>query len=612
MIDWLTILVALVIIIGVVGFFGFLAWKINMSDPLSQLEINPTNETTNEKRRKEKNFVDQSKKKRKDQKKPKRENKDEDRKQTKTTEETDDEREESEQVNISQIFVWPIFIALSFIQELVNVPAANADASSSSKARKRNKNKPTTVREPLATHPKSTTTSTKQTAPAAPVPTKKTVNQQSNANEQPFTVVGGNRHKNSTQQNKTVSGTSTPAQHEQLAQRQQPLPVKETTVPVPVKPAPAPVPVKQTPVPVKQTPVPVKQAPAPAKQAPAPVKQVPAPAPSAPVKQIPLTPTKVADLIKVLPSSQAVVTELMSGLDAFPLSSEELDIIMHKIANKQSVVKQDWSKLQQGQKVDPQTHIGQALDESTKAYHDDMKSNSMKRVKDLTDELNEEKRRNNELLKDKTVKEREIQLLRVQLDATQQNKSQTNQSQQQLQTLQVQLQRLTEENLRLTQQQLQSIDPSNAQLQVLSEQIRKLSVDNANLEKKLHSHENIVQEVQKEKDDLTRYNEQLIQSLKNAEKDLKTTEEKHHQQLNETRTTTSNEIDDYKRRIQQLETENEQLKREEIVHVEPSSADIQTISINTEEREQFERDIQEYKQQIENLRVNFDEEKKKQ
>ncbi|CAF4932480.1 unnamed protein product, partial [Rotaria socialis] len=55
-------------------------------------------------------------------------------------------------------------------------------------------------------------------------------------------------------------------------------------------------------------------------------------------------PAKVADLIKVLPSSQVVVTELMSALDAFPLSTDELDIIMHKIANKQSVLRQDWSK----------------------------------------------------------------------------------------------------------------------------------------------------------------------------------------------------------------------------------------------------------------------------
>lgn len=50
-------------------------------------------------------------------------------------------------------------------------------------------------------------------------------------------------------------------------------------------------------------------------------------------------------IIVALPSSQAVVTEIMSALDAFALSADELDIIMHKIANKQSVVKQDWSKV---------------------------------------------------------------------------------------------------------------------------------------------------------------------------------------------------------------------------------------------------------------------------
>jgi hypothetical protein len=81
-----------------------------------------------------------------------------------------------------------------------------------------------------------------------------------------------------------------------------------------------------------------------------------------PVKQqVSTVPPKIADLIKgknlvfsvlffiysilVLPSSQVVVTELMSALDAFPLSTDELDIIMHKIANKQSVVKQDWNKV---------------------------------------------------------------------------------------------------------------------------------------------------------------------------------------------------------------------------------------------------------------------------
>jgi len=79
--------------------------------------------------------------------------------------------------------------------------------------------------------------------------------------------------------------------------------------------------------------------------------------------------------------------------------------------------------------------------------------------------------------------------------------------------------------------------------------------------------------------------------------------------LNENRTLHLNEINEYKRHIQQLENENEQLKREEIVHVEPTTTtDIQTITINNEEREQLENEIQklnedidEYKKKLENL-----------
>jgi FtsZ-interacting cell division protein ZipA len=105
MIDWLTIVIALVIIAILVGFFGFLAWKINMSDPLTRDDNNQSLDSINDKRKKEKNTTEQGKKKRKDQKKTKRENKDEDQrnKLKQTSEETDDEREESEQVNIETL-----------------------------------------------------------------------------------------------------------------------------------------------------------------------------------------------------------------------------------------------------------------------------------------------------------------------------------------------------------------------------------------------------------------------------------------------------------------------------------------------------------------------------
>ena len=54
MIDWLTIVIALVIIATLVGFFGFLAWKINMSDPLVNDDSNQHSDVTSEKKKKEK------------------------------------------------------------------------------------------------------------------------------------------------------------------------------------------------------------------------------------------------------------------------------------------------------------------------------------------------------------------------------------------------------------------------------------------------------------------------------------------------------------------------------------------------------------------------------
>jgi hypothetical protein len=60
---------------------------------------------------------------------------------------------------------------------------------------------------------------------------------------------------------------------------------------------------------------------------------------------LPISSFHLLSFVAVLPSSQLVVTELMSALDAYPLSADELDIIMQKIANKQFVVKQDWNKV---------------------------------------------------------------------------------------------------------------------------------------------------------------------------------------------------------------------------------------------------------------------------
>jgi hypothetical protein len=147
-----------------------------------------------------------------------------------------------------------------------------------------------------------------------------------------------------------------------------------------------------------------------------------------------------------------------------------------------------------------------------------MKTNALKHIKELTDELNDDKRRINDLLKETNEKDINIQVLHAQLNACQQ------QPQQQLQTYQAELKRLTEENIQFKQrfaqqqhfqqqqqQQLSSMglinnntDSTNIQVRVLSDQIKKLSVDNGNFEKQLKTKELLIQEIQKEKDDLLR------------------------------------------------------------------------------------------------------------
>ncbi|CAF4289116.1 unnamed protein product, partial [Adineta steineri] len=233
-----------------------------------------------------------------------------------------------------------------------------------------------------------------------PTPSSTNANQgaqkQQQQQEQPFTTVVGKGHKSvpppsqqQQQQPKSVNTTSstssvvpTPSvqqqapvqQHEQLAQRQAPVQQREQLA---QRQAPGQqreqLAQRQAPGQQREQ---LAQRQPPRQQKEAPVQLNGFKTPSVAVKQPTVvtptvasaSPTKLADIVKTLPTSQTVVTELMSALDAFPLSTDELDIIMHKIANKQTVLKQDWNKLQFGHKVDPQAHIGQALDESTRAY----------------------------------------------------------------------------------------------------------------------------------------------------------------------------------------------------------------------------------------------------
>ena len=163
----------------------------------------------------------------------------------------------------------------------------------------------------------------------------------------------------------------------------------------------------------------------------------------------------------------------------------------------------------------------------------DMKINTMARIQELTDQLNNEKRRVNDLMKAVNDKDLNIQALHGRLDASkhQQPPTQLNAHQQnQFQTLQLQIQRLTEDNIQLNQslaqqqhqqqqqqkqqhfqqQQFSSLntnnpnDPVHMQNRILNEQMKKVSLDNAEWEKNVKTSQALVQQVQKEKEDIVR------------------------------------------------------------------------------------------------------------
>ena len=243
----------------------------------------------------------------------------------------------------------------------------------------RDEKSPTTARAPVLPHPKlaisipkdevelakqhqqsgqqkSASGANKQAAPAAAPPAKKVVTPAAAVNrevqqqqEQPFTTVVNNRNK---------AGTP-PLQQQQQQQQNKPANVPTAASPVPTTPVqqPAPVQAQQEPLPQRDRPAQVNGFNANTST----VKQQP-PAAATP-------PMKIADIIKsksslligsliervflALPTSQAVVSELMLALDAYPLSTDELNIVMHKIANKQSVIKQDWSKVRMSTGIGP-------------------------------------------------------------------------------------------------------------------------------------------------------------------------------------------------------------------------------------------------------------------
>lgn len=99
-------------------------------------------------------------------------------------------------------------------------------------------------------------------------------------------------------------------------------------------------------------------------------------------------------------------------------------------------------------------------------------------------------------------------------------------------------------------------------------------------------------------------NQQLIQKGQENQKQFHHKEEKLLKELNENRTLNTNQLNDYKRRIEQLESEKEQLLHKEIVHVEPTST---STTLNNEERdklEQLNQENEQYKKKLDEIQVN--------
>lgn len=87
----------------------------------------------------------------------------------------------------------------------------------------------------------------------------------------------------------------------------------------------------------------------------------------------------------------------------------------------------------------------------------------------------------------------------------------------------------------------------------------------------------------------------MVQKVQESQKQFQLNEEKFLKELNETRTLNLNQLNEYKRRVEQLESEKEQLRRMEV-----------TVASNNEEREKLERVTQEneqYKSKLKDAQV---------
>ena len=179
------------------------------------------------------------------------------------------------------------------------------------------------------------------------------------------------------------------------------------------------------------------------------------------------------DLVRSLATSHGLLDELVSIFDTVSFSSEELELILNKIATKHVLDKHDLQRLISSTKSDKT--LERILDETYRSQ-----------AKILAIELQSEKNRTLELTKTNADMENTIrQLLQQQ---QQQQPNSMIQYQQMILPYQMHLRRLADENARL-QHQLHAysmmpvtLNELKQQQLVLSEQIRQLTIRNGALE----------------------------------------------------------------------------------------------------------------------------------
>jgi SMC interacting uncharacterized protein involved in chromosome segregation len=180
------------------------------------------------------------------------------------------------------------------------------------------------------------------------------------------------------------------------------------------------------------------------------------------------------DLVRSLASSHGLLDELISIFDTTSFSSDELELILNKIATKHILDKHDLPRLISSTKTDKT--LERILEET---FHS--------QAKILAIELQSEKNRVLDLTRSNADMENAIR----QLQQQQQQPNNMFQYQQIVLSYQVQLRRLADENARL-QHQLHAysmlpaaLNELKQQQHILNEQMRQLTIRNSALEKEV-------------------------------------------------------------------------------------------------------------------------------